>query len=276
MRLGEAGAQARNWTDKAGDAVRLAGQATGEGLDKTGKTLKHAGQATMHASLHPKETANNAGQAIARKGRSVSDHAKALGREIESRKFIPEGMPKPPIGGKVGRLLDKDPVGPNAFEAMSKSERKGKSPNYPVQYSIPATSEGNGIHATGRMAGFTTGPGLLPQQYRVPGKFNYDEIPNLVVTPHRERDIQKLQHAETYLMDEGATSLQRVGRNGLPANPDTGMPVLPGIPDGSFTLTAQTPMPRRPSEFSLDSPTRIRPRDPYALDESDSRPGTAG
>lgn len=267
MRLGDAGTHARKWLDKAGDATLQSGQATAAGLDKAGNSLKQAGQAAGHAAMHPKETAKDAGKAIARKGRSVSEHTKALGREIESRKFLPEGMPKPPIGGKLGRIFDKEPVGPNAFEAMSKTERKGKTPNYPVQYCIPATSEGNGIHATGRMAGFTTGPGLLPTEYRVPGKFNYDDIPNFVVTPHRERDIQKLQQEETHLMEGGATSLQRVGRNGLPADPDTGMPIIPGLPDGSFTLTAQTPIPRRASEFSLDTPTRRAPVDPFAFEE---------
>ena len=227
MRLGDVGAHARRWMEKAEDA----------------------------------------GKAVARKGKSFAEHTKALGREIEVRKHIPEGMPKPPIGGRLGRVLDKVPVGPNAFEAMSKAERKGKSPNYPVSYAIPATSEGAGIHATGRMAGFTTGPGLLPQEYRVPGKFNYDEIPNYVVTPHRERDIKALQHTGTHLMEDGATELQRAGRNGLPAHPETGMPIIPGLPDGSFTLTAQAPMPRRASEFSLDTPTRRAPVDPFAFEE---------
>ena len=276
MRLGDVGANARKWMDKAGNAGVQAGQATGAGLDKAGKSLKKAGQATGHAVMHPIETGKDGGKAIARKGRSVAEHTKALGREIDSRKFIPEGMPKPPIGGRMGRMLDKVPVGPNAFEAMSEAERKGKCPNYPVQYSIPATSEGSGIHATGRMAGFTTGPGLLPQEYRVPGKFNYDEIPNLVVTPHRERDIKGLQHTGTHLMEAGATTLQRVGGDGLPAHPDTGMPIIPKIPDGSFTLTAQTPMPRRASEYSLDTPVRTKPKDPYALEDIESRPGTAG
>ncbi len=275
MRIGDVGAQARKWLDKAGDGSRRAIEATDAGLYKTGKSLKKAGQATAHAAIHPKETAKDAGKAIANKGRSIADQTKALGRELDARKQIPEGFSKPPIGGKLGRLFDKEPVGPNAFEAMSKAERKGKSPNYPVQYSIPASMQEGGIEATGRMAGFTTGPGLLPQEYRVPGKFNYDEIPNFVVTPHAERDIQAQQHSRTQLMEDGATTLQRVGRDGLPAHPDTGMPVIPRIPDGSFTLTAQTPMPRRPSEYSLDTPTRIKPKDPYALEDIDSRPGTS-
>lgn len=109
----------------------------------------------------------------------------------------------------------------------------------------------------------------------MPGKFNYDEIPNFVVTPHRERDIKELQHTDTHLMEGGATTLQRVGRNGLPGDPDTGMPVIPRIPDGSFTLTAQTPLPRRVSDDSLDTPVRVKPKDPYALDDIESRPGTA-
>lgn len=276
MNLGKAGDGARKWLDKAGEASRQAGQATGNGLEKTGKALKHAGQATGHAVMHPKETAKDAGKAVARKGRSVADHSKALGHELAARKHVPEGMPKPPIGGKLGRILDKEPVGPNAYEAMSKAERKGKSPNYPVLYSIPATTQakGGGIQPTGAMAGFTTGPGLLPAEYRVPGKVDYDTIPNFVVSPHKERDIKERQRNDTALMHEGSTSMNRVGRDGLPAHPETGMPLLPRIPDGSFTLTAQTPMIRRGTEHSLDTPVRVKPKDPYALDDIDSRPET--
>lgn len=172
--------------------------------------------------------------------------------QSQLRKFdqsVPQGAP--PLTKSGGK-----PVGPNFYESLSPEQRKGLSPDYPVEYQVPVEARkrapfrsAQAFFPSGESAGFSTGPGLLAPEHRIPGRFDYSQIPNLTVTPIRT--------------EESALSSQtsRVARTGLPANPETGFPTLPPLQSGAFKHKMDYPPapreiplpPARPRSSSLDS-----------------------
>lgn len=162
---------------------------------------------------------------------------------------VPEGAP--PLTKNGCR-----PVGPNFFESLPPEQRKGMSPDYPVEYQVPVEARktapfrsAQSFYPSGETAGFTTGPGLLAPEHRVPGRFDYSQIPNLSVTPLR---------AEESGMSSQTT---RLARTGLPAHPETGFPTLPPLQGGAFKHKVEYPAaprdvplpPARKRTASLDS-----------------------
>lgn len=157
---------------------------------------------------------------------------------------IPKGLPKISKGGK-------QPVGPNRFDQLTEEEKKTASPDYPIQYSIPVQPGKTGLRPSGETPSLTAGPGLLNAEDRVPGKFDYDAIPNLHVRPLKED-----------MGERSPTSLNRMGKTGVPAHPETGYPIMPPLQPGQYSLWEEKPPVRTVSD--LDRPVRKPPVDPYA------------
>jgi hypothetical protein len=155
-----------------------------------------------------------------------------------------------PAGAPELRKAGKTPVGPNRVDAMTPKERKSHSPDYPVQYQFPVESKEKGFIRkrttfvpTGERASFTSGPGLLPPEHRVPGRFDYGIIPDITVRP---------VDAEGWASP--AMGLSRPAKQGLPADPETGVPKLPPLKQGSYKIEEQFPVIRQ------EPPTRARQR----------------
>lgn len=159
-----------------------------------------------------------------------ADYRKYQGQLKQMDKSVPKGAPSLTAPGKT-------PVGPNRFEGMDAKERKSHSPDYPVNYSVPVESKERGwfrksptFVPNGERAAFTTGPGLLPPEHRVPGRFDYDTIPDITVRP---------VGADGY--PSAATGMTRPAKQGLPADPETGFPKIPDLRSGSFKIEESYP-----------------------------------
>lgn len=176
------------------------------------------------------------------------DYREYQGRLKSMEKTLPPGSP--PLTGKA-----KEPVGPNAFATLPPARQKDATPDYPVQYQIPVEAKQVGwwfrkkevFRPTGQGAILTTGPGLLPPEHRIPGRFDYSTIPDLRMIPKADEQMPPVR-----------TLVPGHGVGGLPANPGTGGPTLPRMRQGSFSVEEERPMPlARPPEQrrnpSLDS-----------------------
>ena len=171
-------------------------------------------------------------------------------REYQSQlkkfeKTLPKGAPSLMREGKK-------PVGPNAFERMSVEEQKNARPDYPVRYQIPARPGENGLFwkseclvPTGAEGSLITGPRLLDPEHRVPGHFDYSQIPDITISPVQPPDAPPF-----------GTLIPKNAKTGLPAHPDTGFPTLPKFRKGSYTHEEQYPPP--PLQHRADGPSRRR------------------
>jgi hypothetical protein len=150
----------------------------------------------------------------------------------------------------------KTPVGPNKYESMSEEERKNFSPDYPLKYDVPVkTGHMTNMKPTGEPAGFQTGPGMLNPEHKVPGKFDYSQIPDYKFTVNKDHP----RHDENR---DPAMALRRKTKIGLPADPKTGFPTAPIIKGYDLTKAA-FPEPLRDLN---EGPVIHKAVDPYDLD----------
>lgn len=177
-----------------------------------------------------------------------SDYRQYQGQLKKADKTVPKGAPSLTASAKT-------PVGPNKHETLSPKEKKKASPDYPVNYQIPVEAKERGIfrktsrfEPTGDPAAFTTGPGLLPPEDRVPGRFDYSTIPDITVVP-----------IDANGTTSAATGISRKAKGGIPADPETGFPTIPPLKKGKYKLEESYPRqaPAMPSAArkkpSLDS-----------------------
>jgi hypothetical protein len=106
----------------------------------------------------------------------------------------------------------------------------------------------SGLKALGEAPSFTTGPGLLSSEHRVPGRFDYEVIPDLRVIPSGGN------------AGASQTFINRMGMTGIPAHPKSGFPTLPALSQGQYGMSEVRPRPR------VDPDVRVRRPvvDPYA------------
>lgn len=243
--------------EKLGERAKdLGAKANGAALDatlKAGSKLSTAAADLKFAAQNPALTAKDLKNRAVHQARNLAGGARMLKREYTLGNHIPEGLP-----GRAGRL-GKIPVGPNYYESLEPKQRKGLTPNYPVSYSIPAAPKGTSFLPTGEKASFTTGPNQLKDEYRVPGRFDYGSIPDISISPLSDFPIV------------GTTTLDRAARTGLPFNPETGVPLIPKMPDGKYSMKAVEPghaTPRtRKSELDLSEMAKRPAPDPYDLSD---------
>lgn len=166
-----------------------------------------------------------------------SDYHKYQSQLKQADKTVPKGAPSITRSAKT-------PVGPNKYEAMTPKEQKGASPDYPVRYQVPMDSKEHGIfkktsrfEPSGAKASFTTGPGLLPPEHRVPGRFDYSTIPDVTVTPRRDERFKQ------------GGKVPFSAKGGVPADPETGLPKLPTLKGGGYKVQATYPRTQPPAEI---------------------------
>ncbi len=256
--LEKAKAQAEKLGEKSADLGTRARKAAELAAWNAGVKVSGVVSDFKFAALNPATTAKDLKNRAVHKAKGVAGAVKVLKREYTLGGHIPDGLPG--TRGKLG----KTPVGPNYFESLEPKQRKGLTPNYPVNYFIPAHMPGRTFEPTGEKASFTTGPSLLKEEYRVPGRFDYGSIPDIAISPLADHPVT------------GTTTLDRAAKNGLPFNPLTGAPLIPKLPDGKYSLRAVDPGNATPrsnkSELSLtklsltESAKRPAP-DPYDLSD---------